>query len=520
MAEAKELLSISDFYAEKTILLTGGTGFLGKVVTEKLLRACPLVKKIYLLTRTRQGVKPQQRIEEMLQSVMFDKVREAVVDFKSKVVPVMGDIAEENLGLSEEDWEMLQENIEIVFHSAATVRFDEDLKDAMSLNLKGTQNIIKLCRGMKHLEVMVHVSTAYANCDQETIEERIYPPQVDPERLSSSIGWMDNNMVNALTPHLIGNRPNTYTFTKSLAEHVLLQEVENFPIAIFRPSIIGAALKEPYEGWIDNFNGPSGLFVAAGKGVLRSMIGDFNAVADLIPVDYCANMMLAIAWHRVVKRHSIIPVYHLTTGKLNGCTWGSICSILTKIYTIYPFEKVFRRPNFAFQSTKLMHNYWRYISHRIPALIADMTSFCAGQRPVMNRIYGKIERATKSLIYFTSRGWEFSMENYRGLIEDMSPQDREIFYFDVEKLDWDVYFNRYVIGLKKFLLKEDLANLPLAQSRIRRLRNIRWTMYFCLLLLCSWLVIKRFPAAQTAWAQCLSGVYRLARFLEPLKLSN
>lgn len=59
---------------------------------------------------------------------MFDKVRETVVDFKSKVVPVTGDIAEENLGLSEEDWEMLQENIEIVFHSAATVRFDEDLK--------------------------------------------------------------------------------------------------------------------------------------------------------------------------------------------------------------------------------------------------------------------------------------------------------------------------------------------------------------------------------------------------------
>lgn len=44
----------------------------------------------------------------------------------------------------------------------------------------------------------------------------------------------------------------------------------------------------------------------------------------------------------------------------------------------------------------------------------------------------------------------------------------QIFCFDVEKLDWDVYFNRYVIGLKKFLLKEDLANLPLAQSRIRR----------------------------------------------------
>ena len=58
---------------------------------------------------------------------------------------------------------------------------------------------------------------------------------------------MTNDMVNALTPHLIGKRPNTYTFTKSLAEHVLLQEADNFPIAIFRPSIIGAAWKEPYE---------------------------------------------------------------------------------------------------------------------------------------------------------------------------------------------------------------------------------------------------------------------------------
>lgn len=65
--------------------------------------------------------------------------------------------------------------------------------------------------------------------------------------LIASNSWMNNDMVNALTPHLIGKRPNTYTFTKSLAEHVLLQEADNFPIAIFRPSIIGAAWKEPFE---------------------------------------------------------------------------------------------------------------------------------------------------------------------------------------------------------------------------------------------------------------------------------
>lgn len=68
MAEAKELLSISDFYAEKTIFITGATGFLGKIVIEKLLRDCPLVKKIFLLTRSRRGVNPQQRIDNILDS--------------------------------------------------------------------------------------------------------------------------------------------------------------------------------------------------------------------------------------------------------------------------------------------------------------------------------------------------------------------------------------------------------------------------------------------------------------------
>ena len=68
MAEAKELLSISDFYAKKTVFITGATGFLGKIVIEKLLRDCPLVKKIFLLTRSRRGMNPQQRIDNILDS--------------------------------------------------------------------------------------------------------------------------------------------------------------------------------------------------------------------------------------------------------------------------------------------------------------------------------------------------------------------------------------------------------------------------------------------------------------------
>lgn len=57
--------------------------------------------------------------------------------------------------------------------------------------------------------------------------------------------WMDDEMLSAITPKLLGQKPNTYTFTKQLAEHLLCKEGSDLPIAIVRPSIVGAAWKEP-----------------------------------------------------------------------------------------------------------------------------------------------------------------------------------------------------------------------------------------------------------------------------------
>ena len=56
---------------------------------------------------------------------------------------------------------------------------------------------------------------------------------------------MSDDMVEAITPHLLGDHPNTYTFTKCLAEYVLAEQAQDLPVVIFRPSIIGASLREP-----------------------------------------------------------------------------------------------------------------------------------------------------------------------------------------------------------------------------------------------------------------------------------
>ena len=65
-----------------------------------------------------------------------------------------------------------------------------------------------------------------------------------------------------ITPKLLGDKPNTYTYTKFLAEHLLINAGQPMPLTIVRPSIVTASWKEPFPGWIDNYNGPSALYTA------------------------------------------------------------------------------------------------------------------------------------------------------------------------------------------------------------------------------------------------------------------
>ena len=115
---------IKQFYEDKTVFITGGTGFVGKVLVEKLLRSTN-VGKIYLLIRSKKGVDPAERLENILSSKMFDNLRVQHSSKLEKIVAIPGDVMASNLGLSKPDIYRLAEEVEIVFHSAATVRFDD-----------------------------------------------------------------------------------------------------------------------------------------------------------------------------------------------------------------------------------------------------------------------------------------------------------------------------------------------------------------------------------------------------------
>ena len=60
-----------------------------------------------------------------------------------------------------------------------------------------------------------------------------------------TLRWMTDEMADLITPELIGEKPNTYTYTKQMAENVIVQEGDGLPITIVRPSIVTAAWQEP-----------------------------------------------------------------------------------------------------------------------------------------------------------------------------------------------------------------------------------------------------------------------------------
>ncbi|KAG7455889.1 hypothetical protein MATL_G00245880 [Megalops atlanticus] len=506
------MASIADFYAGKNVLITGATGFMGKVLVEKLLRSCPGVNTLYILVRPKAGQSMQERVKDMMKCKLFDRVREDDPDFHRKIVPISSELMQPGLAISPEDVERLTACINVVFHCAATIRFDEPLKHALQLNVIATQQLLSLAQRMEKLEAFIHVSTAYANCNRRHIDEVIYPPPVEPKKLIDSLEWMDDSIVRDITPRLIGDRPNTYTYTKALAEFVVQQESSKLNIGIIRPSIVGASWQEPFPGWIDNFNGPSGVFIAAGKGILRTMRANNDAVADLIPVDVVINLTLAVGWYTAVHRPKSALVYNCTTGGINPFHWGEIEHHVMSTFKRNPLEQAFRRPNANITSNYLINQYWILVSHKFPALIYDLFLRLSGQKPQMMRIFNRLHKAIGLLEYFSSQDWEWNSENMNMLMGQLSPEDRKTFNFDVRQLNWPEYIENYCIGTKKYVLNEDMSDIPAARQHLKKLRNIRYTFNTVLLVFIWRVFIARSQMARNIWYFVVSLCFKFLSY--------
>ncbi|CAB3219775.1 unnamed protein product [Arctia plantaginis] len=139
------------FYEGATVFVTGGSGFIGKQLIEKLFRSCA-IEKLYLLIRPKKSMTIQERLNQMLQNPVYDLLRTKKPEFADKIIPVEGNINEIRLGLSEKDWSMLTDEVNIIFHVAATIRFDEKLRKATLTNIRSSREALELARSCKNLK--------------------------------------------------------------------------------------------------------------------------------------------------------------------------------------------------------------------------------------------------------------------------------------------------------------------------------------------------------------------------------
>src|SRR5579863_683860 len=156
--------------AGKRFFVTGGTGFLGTALCERILRTVPSAEVVVLVRPGRRASATDRAAREILRNDCFDRLRGELGDefahIASRVVAVAGDVSRDGLGLDAEGKRLLA-SCDVVIHSAATVSFDAPLDQAVEINLLGPSRVAAALASARADVAstegvhMIAVSTAY-----------------------------------------------------------------------------------------------------------------------------------------------------------------------------------------------------------------------------------------------------------------------------------------------------------------------------------------------------------------------
>ncbi|XP_059306065.1 fatty acyl-CoA reductase 2, chloroplastic-like [Lycium ferocissimum] len=347
--KANNGIGINEFFEGKNILVTGATGFLAKALIEKMLRTTPKVNRIYILIRAMDKEAAFHRLKsEIMESKLFKCLEEIHGEsdklfIQSKLVPVVGNIYEPNLGMDIITAHKIAEEIDLIVDSAAITTFDERYDLALDANVNGPYQLMMFAKKCKKLKLFMHYSTAYANGGRKgLILERPFTmgESLTKEMITSNVpslhAAIELDLVSKLKNNINDNGleqnmkdlgleraklygwQDTYSFTKAIGDMMIDSMRDEIPILILRPSIITSSYKEPFPGWIQGFRAIDPLIFFYGKGDLPGLLCDPDCFVDVVPVDMVVNAtMAAIAKHGYLQNPELINVYHVASTSLN-----------------------------------------------------------------------------------------------------------------------------------------------------------------------------------------------------------
>ncbi|XP_050211168.1 alcohol-forming fatty acyl-CoA reductase-like [Mercurialis annua] len=493
-----EFGSVNEFLENKTILVTGATGYLAKIFVEKILRVQPNVKKLYLLLRARDANSAMERFNnEVIGKELFKVLREThganLHSFASeKMTPIPGDISCEDLGIKDSNLkdEMLKE-IDVVINFAATTNFDERYDVALGINTLGALHVLNFAKKCLNIKMLVHVSTAYV-CGEDTgiilekpylmgrAKKGIMELNIEEEKklVQEKIGQLksENASEKEITETLkefgiqrakLFGWPNTYVFTKAMGEMQLVHYKQNLPLLIIRPTMITSTRKQPFPGWIEGLRTVDSVIGGYAKGRVTCFVAGPNSILDVIPADMVVNGILVAMMSRE-KQISEEIIYQIGSSMRNPLKFSNIHDFIYRYFTANPLINKYGNPVKIMSKGILlgsMASFRLYMALRfqLPLKVLQLANTVVLKK--YQEEYIVLDKKLKLVMKLVELYKPYVL--FEGIFDDTNTEklrmasrseaiveEEDEFDFDPTYIDWDDYMmNIHIPGLVKHVIK-------------------------------------------------------------------
>jgi thioester reductase-like protein len=454
---------------------------------------------------------------------------------REKVDVVEGDVSQPGLGLDAAAQARLAKSLDLVVNSAGLTDFNPDLREALASNVDSAVHLLGFLRKCERPGLM-HLSTCYvvgmrdgrvgeelhdnynpaqdANFDAEReidslremiarIESRAESAELnralkrqalgragDPSAVPAAelegvlkrnrVRWARNRLLRVgmrRAQHL--GWPNTYTFTKSLGESILARHGQDLPIAIVRPSIVESSMRSPFSGWNEGINTSGPLSYLLGTN-FRQLPTNERKCLDVIPVDMVCRGMTLIAAAVISRRNA--RMYQLATSAINPVNMGRSIELTglahrkhyrtrqglehwlkVKFETIPVSKQRYERLSIPMQKAVVSG------INRVAVTLHMKKAPLAKQERELVRAEKLIELYEPFILH---NEHVFECENARLLSAALSAEERALFQFDPESIDWwDYWINIHIPALRRWCY-------PLMEGRpleARAPRELDWS---------------------------------------------
>ncbi|XP_024869946.1 fatty acyl-CoA reductase wat-like [Temnothorax curvispinosus] len=251
---------------------------------------------------------------------------------------------------------------------------------------------------------------------------------------------LDEHTLNIFTAKCLDYVPNTYTFSKNLAESVIQEYSSSLPCAIVRPSMVYPSLKEPMPGWIDNVYGPIGLAIGGGKGIIRIGYCNKYTVEDTVPVDIVTKAILVVSWKLGLTNFTAGFTFVLNCTSQTPMTHQNVIKLCRPILTEVPVEGMVWTTSQTITDNFTLYYILTILLHILPAMLIDMILKFSGRRPILVRLQRKLYVVNRALGYYGCNEWKFSNVNSLTLMSSISPDDWNMFSFDYSNFNSKEYY--------------------------------------------------------------------------------